>query len=87
VGEARGRQARLHRTGALRVNLIQAMDGLVHLDPQVHFPTHPVEVSHLSWADPRREMGEEAAVPLGRVDADQAEMQRVLGTPFAVKGP
>jgi hypothetical protein len=89
-GDERGMQKGLHRTGALSVNLVQAMDGFVQLDAQFNFPTHPVQVSHLSWADPRREICEEEAVPLGRVDADKAEMERVLDAPdphISIDGP
>jgi hypothetical protein len=80
-GDERGMQEGLHRTGALSVDLVQAMDGLVQLDTQFNFPPHPVQISYLSWADPRGEIGEEEAVPLGSMDADQAEMERVLGVP------
>jgi hypothetical protein len=85
-GEARGLPARLHRTGALRVALVQARDGLVHLAAPCHCPTHPVEVSPLPRAEPRREMREADARPLGRGDAAQAAMARLLGAPDPPSG-
>jgi hypothetical protein len=85
-GDARGLPEGLHRTGALSVNLVQAMDGRVHLEAQCNFPTPPIEVSDLSRADPRRESCEEAARPRGRVEADQAARERVLGAPDSHSG-
>src|SRR5262245_57976406 len=76
-GDERGMQERLHRAGALGVDLVQAMDGLVQLDAQFHLPADPVEIGHLPGAEARWELGEKKAIALRRVDPNQAEMERV----------
>jgi hypothetical protein len=49
------------------------------LSGRAHRPVHPVEVGDLPRADPQRQIREEEAIALGRVEPDQAEMERVLG--------
>lgn len=71
-GEARGVQECRHRAGSRGIHLVQAMDRLIQCDPAFDLPADPIEVSHLSWADPRREIGEEAAVARRRGDPNQA---------------
>src|SRR6266487_1253152 len=75
-------QERLHRTGALGIDLVQAVHRLIQSDAQLDFPADAVEISHLPRADPGREIREEEAIPLRRVNPDEAEMQGVLGTPY-----
>jgi hypothetical protein len=89
-GDERGMQERLHGTRPLGVDLVEAVDGLVQLDAEFHLPSDPIKVGHLPGAEAGREIRQEEAVPLRRVDADEAEMQRVLGVPHAdvgINGP
>ena len=78
-GDERGMQERLHRAGALGVDLVQAMDRFVQLDAQFHLPADPVEVGHLPRTEAGWQIREEKAIALRRVDPDQAEMERIPG--------
>jgi hypothetical protein len=89
-GDARGMQERLQGTGTLGVDLVQAVHGLVHLDAQFDLPPHTVEVGYLPGANPGREVRQEETVARRRVDADEAEMPRVLRAPHpdvSINGP
>jgi hypothetical protein len=83
-------QERLYGTGTLGIDLVQAVHGLVHLDAQFDLPSDPIEVGYLPGANPGREVRQEEAVALRRVDADEAQMQRVLRAPHPdvrINGP
>jgi len=51
--DKRGMQERLHGTGALRIDLVQAVYRLVQADAQFHLPAHPIEGGDLPWPKPR----------------------------------
>ena len=67
-GDERGMQERLHRAGALGVDLVQAMYRFVQLDAQFHLPADPVEIGHLPGTEAGWEIGEKKAIALRRVD-------------------
>jgi hypothetical protein len=83
-GDARGMQEGCHRPGPLGLHWVQARYGCVQADAQVHLPADPAEVGHLPGADAGRELRQEDAVPLGRVDADEAAIQRGLSTTLSL---
>jgi hypothetical protein len=70
---------RLHRTGALGVDLIQAVHRLVQPDAPFDFPADTVAVGHLPRADSERQVREEETVAFRRVDPDEAEISGVFG--------
>jgi hypothetical protein len=72
-GHERGMQARLQGAGPLGVNHVEAVHRRVQLHAEFDLPAHPIEVSHLSWADPGRKIGEEEAMPFRSLDADEAQ--------------
>src|ERR687888_2133758 len=89
-GDERGMQERLHRTGALGIDLVQTVDRLVPSEAQFDLPAHAVEVGHLPRPDPGWQIREEETIAFRRVDADKTEMQGVLGAthmPIGINGP
>jgi hypothetical protein len=89
-GDERGMQERLHGTGMLGVDLVQAVHGLVHLDAQFDLPPDPADLGYLPSANPGWKIRPGEAVARRRVDTNEAEMQLVLGAPHpnvCIDGP
>lgn len=77
-GHERGMQERLQGAGPFGVNRVEAVLQLVQLDAAFDLPAHPVEVRHLPWADPGREIGEEETMTFRGLDADEAQLHGIL---------
>ena len=74
-------QERLQRARPLGIDLVQPMHRLVQSATAFDLPAHTIEVGHLPWADPGRQVGEEETIALGRVDPHETEMEWALVSP------
>jgi hypothetical protein len=73
-------EGRLHRAGALGIELVQMVDRLIQLHAQFDRPAAAIDLGDLPGPKPRGQIGEEEARALGRMDPDEAEMHGVVGT-------
>ncbi len=80
----------LHRTGALGIDLLETVEGLIQPDAEVDLPADTRDGGHLPRPNRRRAIGEETARPCRRVDPTEAERQGRLGRPhmhIGINGP